>query len=639
MEAAAPPPAMAPVVPQRLLISVRDIDVVEGPAGIIGQGALGEVRRGRHGPVELALKNLHLLRNDDASVAAMGGALTPRERAHVLQAFWKECALLQRADHENIVQFVGVVVDDTEQREPLFLASEFIESGTLQELIYGERHAALRSDDGFLPLTTQLVALEGLFAALEHLSGIPLIHRDIKPANVLVVIVDGVLQKILVTDFGEAKQLTQTMTRTALAGTQAGTPLYMAPEMREAEEEKGPKADVFSAGVLAIEMSTREAPNPGPEMVKEGRRRVAVPEEQRRAADIAAVRHGPVSEIVQRSVVDDESERADASALHALCTFRLAEAQPVPPQQFELRVKSIDGTACIVEVTADTTISRLKQLVFDQMGHRLVFAGQQMENERTVGDYKLLDGTTVHMTNVVAGAAQQEKERRTEVERLNAELHGQLEEASEQMAEQRRIYESQLAQSQLHEAQLAQSQLQIVDARCADLEKEIVQTAAKLQQKDRTLALKDQQLVEKDAELADMDAELAKARRQLTKALQQSQAELRGEPDCDTAEGQELEEPEPEPEPEREPEPVAEMSCAAFVALLVPRLATAGNTSDLEVLARRSTFLDTVRRCSNMQVASQLGDALRDNDSLISALREQVATLLEYLDQVMPMEN
>ena len=39
------------------------------------------------------------------------------------------------------------------------------------------------------------------------------------------------------------------------------------------------------------------------------------------------------------------------------------------------------------------------------------------------------------MTNVVSGVAQQEKERRTEVERLNAELHGQLEEVSEQMVD------------------------------------------------------------------------------------------------------------------------------------------------------------------------------------------------------------
>ena len=47
------------------------------------------------------------------------------------------------------------------------------------------------------------------------------------------------LIKVLLADFGEAKQLTQSMTRAR--ASIAGTPLYMAPEMREADEDKGPK--------------------------------------------------------------------------------------------------------------------------------------------------------------------------------------------------------------------------------------------------------------------------------------------------------------------------------------------------------------------------------------------------------------
>ena len=43
--------------------------VVRGPAGIIGSGALGEVRRGLYRGVEVALKGLHMLRTDAASVS------------------------------------------------------------------------------------------------------------------------------------------------------------------------------------------------------------------------------------------------------------------------------------------------------------------------------------------------------------------------------------------------------------------------------------------------------------------------------------------------------------------------------------------------------------------------------------------
>ena len=59
------------------------------------------------------------------------------------------------------------------------------------------------------------------------------------------------VEKALLADFGEAKQLKRTMTA---RGTKAGTPVYMAPEMREDEDIKGPKADVFSVGVVMVDV-------------------------------------------------------------------------------------------------------------------------------------------------------------------------------------------------------------------------------------------------------------------------------------------------------------------------------------------------------------------------------------------------
>jgi serine/threonine protein kinase len=210
------------------VIPLSEVEVDEGDAAIIGSGALGQVRRGRYGDHHVALKGLHLLRTDAASVAAFGGALNPDERVAFLQKFMQECTLLQSFEHANIVPFFGVVCDETPAMEPLYLAMQFVPSGTLQDLIHGERHRALRSDEGFLPLMTQAVALLGLFSALEYLATRNLIHRDIKPANILAVIEEGstILTKVLVADFGEAKQLTRSMSRVSAAGT----PVYMAPE-------------------------------------------------------------------------------------------------------------------------------------------------------------------------------------------------------------------------------------------------------------------------------------------------------------------------------------------------------------------------------------------------------------------------
>ena len=77
--------------------------------------------------------------------------------------------------------------DATPRAEPLYLALQFIRTGSLDGLLYEEHHAALRSDEGGrLPLRTQLVVHVGVFRALVYLAELRVIHRDVKPANILV---------------------------------------------------------------------------------------------------------------------------------------------------------------------------------------------------------------------------------------------------------------------------------------------------------------------------------------------------------------------------------------------------------------------------------------------------------------------
>ena len=287
---------------------------------------------------------------------------------------------METCTHPNIVPFFGVVVDDTPAKEPLYLAMQYIESGTLQDLIYGERHAAVRTDDSRLPLPTQLLALVGMFCALQHLASLNLIHRDVKPANILVVVERGQLIKVLLADFGEAKQLTASMSR--VSG--AGTPVYMAPEMGEEDEAKTPKADTFSVGIVAVEMSTGKSPKPGPAMRKEGRRRVGVPEEERRAEDMALVRHPEILRIVQRCIVDDDEARADATEMLLLCQEMLEVVQT--PAESTLWVQHTTGRTEVV-VLPQTTMLEVKEMLEAQTGvavaaQRLLFAGRPLEDHR-----------------------------------------------------------------------------------------------------------------------------------------------------------------------------------------------------------------------------------------------------------------
>ena len=305
---------------------------VEGNEGILGRGALGEVRRGvwvTEGGNEtaVALKRLFMLRDDDTAMAEMGGALLPEEKATVVAAFLRECTILSRANHPNILSFYGIVLDDA--RQPLFMATALVESGTLRDMCVHARYAHLRSDSGGGPpvLSHALVVdvLLDVFLALEylHTRAEPVIHRDVKPANVLVEFdAAGQFVKAMLADLGEAKQVVVFGTRAAqsLGSVGVGTLIYMAPEMKEQDEMKGPKVDVFSLGVTAAEISTGRCPAPGPEMVRQGRRRVVVPEEERRADDIRMVTDDDLrTRVVERCITDDPADRADAAQMVAAC--------------------------------------------------------------------------------------------------------------------------------------------------------------------------------------------------------------------------------------------------------------------------------------------------------------------------------
>jgi hypothetical protein len=110
------------IPPDVPVLRAADVVALEGDAGLLGRGALGEVRRGvwitAEGEAEtaVALKRLFLLRTDNAALAEMGGALTATDRAAVADAFLRECVILSRASHPNILPFYGIVMDGARRR-------------------------------------------------------------------------------------------------------------------------------------------------------------------------------------------------------------------------------------------------------------------------------------------------------------------------------------------------------------------------------------------------------------------------------------------------------------------------------------------------------------------------------------------
>ena len=72
------------------VISLADVALVEGPDGVIGHGALGEVRRATWCGTSIALKDLFMLRDDAAAIAAFArsraGAASASSRLRCLYA-------------------------------------------------------------------------------------------------------------------------------------------------------------------------------------------------------------------------------------------------------------------------------------------------------------------------------------------------------------------------------------------------------------------------------------------------------------------------------------------------------------------------------------------------------------------------
>ncbi|MCO5170256.1 MAG: WD40 repeat domain-containing serine/threonine protein kinase [Planctomycetes bacterium] len=204
---------MAPSLPARI-----------GPyeiTGVLGQGGMGVVYRGRHAQlgVERAVKVM--LRGD----------------ARALARFEREVAHLARVRHPHVVSIHEAGVH---QGMPFF-AMELVEGEPLDAVLKRGRP----------PLRAALTLAAGICRGVDALHAIEVVHRDLKPQNVLVTR-DG---RPVVVDLGLALAPEQDdrMTRT---GAMVGTIGYMAPEQLAGGKDLSPRTDVYALGLILFELVT-----------------------------------------------------------------------------------------------------------------------------------------------------------------------------------------------------------------------------------------------------------------------------------------------------------------------------------------------------------------------------------------------
>ncbi|MBV9165880.1 MAG: serine/threonine protein kinase [Solirubrobacterales bacterium] len=156
--------------------------------------------------------------------------------------FRREALAAARLVHPNIVQVFDFGFDEAQHQH-------FI----VMEHVAGRSCAELLRDRGRLevPEAVEIIgqACNGLDYA--HRNGV--IHRDVKPGNLLVSDVEAVK----LADFGIARATD--LSSITQVGSVLGTAAYLAPEQARGEEA-GPRADLYSLGVVAYQLLSGRLP-------------------------------------------------------------------------------------------------------------------------------------------------------------------------------------------------------------------------------------------------------------------------------------------------------------------------------------------------------------------------------------------
>lgn len=195
----------------------------------LGKGGMGAVYLARHP---------RLPRKDALKVLGEAQSADPNFRLR----FQREADLASRLSHPNIV----TIYDRGVENDRLWISMQFIDGVDAASLV--------RGGPSILPPRRALYIVGEAAKGLDHAHRRGLLHRDVKPANIMIAAGDEAGESVVVTDFGIARNLDDSVGLTA-TGSVLATIAYAAPE----QIEGGPidhRVDVYALGCTLYEMLT-----------------------------------------------------------------------------------------------------------------------------------------------------------------------------------------------------------------------------------------------------------------------------------------------------------------------------------------------------------------------------------------------
>ena len=199
----------------------------------LGSGGMGEVYLAQHP---------RLPRHDAIKVLRSDISADP----DYIERFNREADLASKLWHPHVVG----IHDRGKYRGRLWISMDFVDGTDASRLLQDDHPAGLPSED-----VVEIVS--AVAGALDYAHGRGLLHRDVKPANILVADVDDGTRRILLGDFGVARDLADSSGGLTATNMTVGTASYAAPEQLMGLDVDG-RTDQYSLAATAYHLLTGE---------------------------------------------------------------------------------------------------------------------------------------------------------------------------------------------------------------------------------------------------------------------------------------------------------------------------------------------------------------------------------------------